>query len=66
MDDVGIVAPEIDERAARIVPEIAIGEMRAQRVVRPLGRRAQPEFVIEFGRRSSVGWLAQGLQAGGK
>ena len=58
------VAPEVDEGAARIVPEMPVREMRSQRMVGPLRGRSEPEVIVErrrHGRR--LGCRCLGLQS---
>ena len=64
--DVRVVAPEVDQVAARVIPEIAVGEVRAQRVVGPLGRGPQPEIVVQLRRRSGIVGLAEISVPGGE
>src|SRR5688572_2442428 len=46
--DIHDVTPEVDESPARVIPELAKIIVRAQRMIRTSGRRAQPEIVIQF------------------
>src|ERR1039458_6398892 len=66
LDHVGVVAPEVDQITARVIPEIAVSKMRAQRIVRPFRRGSEPEFVIEFGRRRAIGRFPERRVAGGQ
>ena len=58
------MAPEVDEGAAGVVPEVAVAEVRTARIVGALWRGSEPELVIQLGRGRGVGRFAEALQAG--
>ena len=55
------VAPEVDEHAAGVIPEVAIVEMRPVRVVLALRRRTEPCLIVEPRRRRRIGRRTQPL-----
>jgi hypothetical protein len=60
--DVGDVAPEVDEHAAGVVPEVAVVEVGAVGVEGAAGGGSEPGFVVEAGGGRGVGRGAEALR----
>src|SRR5437667_7637609 len=59
VDRVERVLAEVGHLAAGVIPEPAEMVDGAVRIVRPLRRRAEPHFIIQFRRRISIGRIAK-------